>query len=181
MANYKRFFPAFYPMPATSLAAPVLLSMLVLSGCAVKQPLAIQSAGRAIPASSDISFIDKVEASPQQASMQASISKAMAKHSLTIGANAALLADVAATERPADIGFAKDKAEIDWTSQPRKQHWTDKCAAKRLRTTLVISERSSGNIVYRGTGEIIDCEFNASDYDNLAQRLVADATSKSGD
>lgn len=167
-------------MSATTFTAPLLLGVMSLSACAVKQPLAIQSTGQALSAASTISLVEVADASAQQVSMQAAIGKAMVRHSLTITPNAPLLAEIAATERPAAVGLARDKAEVDWNSEPRKQKWLDKCAAKKLRGTLVITERSSGTIQYRGTGEIIDCGFDAADYDRLADRLVADATGKVG-
>ncbi len=171
---------AFSSLSRTSLLAALLVGTTSLSACAVKQPLAIQSTGQPVAAESTISLVEMADGSAQQNLIQAAFAKAMARHSLTIAPGAPLLAEIVATERPAQLGLAKDTSEVDWNSEPRKQHWLDKCEAKTLRGTLVITERSSGAIQYRGTGEIIDCGFEAADYDRMAERLVADAMGKGG-
>ncbi|MEO0463182.1 MAG: hypothetical protein AAF127_08630 [Pseudomonadota bacterium] len=71
--------------------------------------------------------------------------------------------------------YTEGKQEQDWITSPRRKRRFDKCEAQRLRGTLVLYDRASGQKVYRGSGEAVECEFGDAEIAALAQQLVDDA------
>jgi hypothetical protein len=66
--------------------------------------------------------------------------------------------------------------EVDWQSEPRDNRLLDICKAKRLRGSLVLFNRATGKIAYRGESEADGCKFGPTDFDAMATQLVSDAT-----
>ncbi len=110
---------------------------------------------------------------------------ALAARSLTQADDAPLIADFSIARTAAAGGVAKGKGEAgkgkqapDWIAAPRPDRRFDKCNAQRLRATLVLYDRASGAIVYRGSGVATECGFTDADLATLAQGLVDDALAR---
>lgn len=166
--------------------AVALAAGLPLAACAVATPLAITSTGAGMARGSAVALELPQDRMSERGRFSAALIKAMMERSVTLDDQAALLADFSMTTAPASGGVLKGtganvegEPEKDWIAAPRPGRRFDKCEAKRLRATLILYDRSSRNIVYRGSGEATDCAFDDADLAALASGLVEDALTRS--
>lgn len=108
----------------------------------------------------------------------AALSRSFQNQSVKIEKTAPFIADFALSVRDAESGLANPAeagGEIDWQSAPRESRLLDICKAKRMRGSLVIFDRTTGAIAYKGESEADGCKFSQPDFDTMAALLVADA------
>lgn len=151
-----------------------------LCGCSVATPFAVQSSGSGVPAPVAVALSGTPEANSDQARLAQALQRAFAERTIAVSADGALLADYAVSLSDAEGGqttslSATDEAAVQWQARPRQSRLFDRCNARRMRATLVLLDRATGELVYRGEGEAVDCDFPDSAFDGVAQALVADA------
>lgn len=164
-------------------SAVVALAMLALAGCNVAAPLAIDSTGPGLSAQALVAMPADASPGSDPARLGAALQRAFSAHSVTVGKDGRYLADYAVSFRDAEGGLttstaAPDEKSIDWEARPRDGRLFDGCKAQRMRATLVLLDRQSGAMVYRGEGEATDCSFSDEAMDEVAMALVADALAK---
>ncbi len=107
------------------------------------------------------------------------LTEAFRENDVQVSGDGQLIADFALAERNAQSGVADPAASssenVIWTSQPRDRGLLDRCDARRVRATLVILDRASGEVTYRGVAEASDCAIDDEHITALARALVADA------
>lgn len=162
--------------------ATIVWAAATLGGCAVATPISIESSGRPVPGfaslhlepTSDTRQAGRIE-------FEQALKQALAARDIAIDGAAPVLADYAVSIREARLGIAKKPAEgasatePEWQSGARSNRLLDRCKALRLRATLVLFSRSSGDRIYRGAAETDSCEVSSADYARLASSLVEDA------
>ena len=173
------------PKAVTSFYAMALA--VLVSGCAVTAPLEITSTGGVGSNISTVSLSVDDNSESLRGRFAAALGEGFASHSISVAENAPWLVDFGISQVKASGGIIrgegdaqKDKDEQDWAITPRDQHSFDKCEAQRLRLTLVIYNRASGNVSYRGIGEAIECDFNNDELTSYAERLIDRALNTSG-
>lgn len=163
--------------PAAALAA--ILAMMT-SACAVTSPLAIDSTGDGITSAGKVALaVSNDEKSERRARFAGALGEAFADRSIPVAADGGYVADYAISLGEAADGVVRGEAkagtEPDWLATPRSAGRFDKCDAQRMRGTLVLFDRASGEVIYRGSASRIECGFDDGDIDAMADALVADA------
>ncbi len=154
-----------------------------LSACAVSAPVAVRSTigETAITASAvDLALPDEDEPAVHR-EFASALQSAFASHSVSIDPSGRLIADFAVSMGPADLGVQQPQEpekrlenEGPWISPPRQSRRFDECEAQELRATLLMLDRTNGQIAYRGQGTVVECNFEASHFSDLAEGLVGD-------
>ena len=166
-------------------SAPAVLCALPLAACAVSSPLAISSTGEGAARGLSVTIEQPESASGLRGQFADALSAAFASQSVAVAKDSQLIADFSVSQAPAAAGVLSgkgDKPEIapeDWIAQPREKRRFDECEAQRLRATLVLYDRTTSTMVYRGTGSATECDFSEADFAAMADSLVKDALSKS--
>lgn len=150
-----------------------------LAGCAVTEPLSLESIAKGVPRSVTVALIvESGDAGTQRGVFGLALAKSFADNAFAINPSALLVADYAIAVSGADAGMANSELqanEVDWLSEPRKERRFDECEAKRLRGSLALFNRETGAQVYRGSASQIGCDFSDQDVSEMAQALVRDA------
>lgn len=150
-------------------------SALLLTSCAVSTPIEVHSTGAAIAAQP----MQIAIALPQQGDdalksrFAAALIQSFADRGLSVVDDGNLVADYAVSIRSAEMGVQISE-DSDWLVLPRNPRRFDKCEAMMLRGTLLLLDRPTGSVAYRGQGSAIECEFDDAAIGALADRLVAD-------
>jgi len=178
MANHAETAPARLPR-----AAWLLPALVFTAACAVSSPFTVNSTGTGVPAQASISLAGEETAGTHRASLHSALQRAFATEAVTLSDDGKYLADFSISIRNAEGGLttsieAKDEAEIDWETKPRDSRLLDGCDAKRMRATLVVLDRATGQRIYRGEGEATECDFSGDAMDGVARQLVRDALSR---
>jgi hypothetical protein len=160
-------------------------ALLTLAGCAVATPFALDSTGQGVPARAVVALPAEAAAGSDQARLAAALQRAFSANAVSTAKDGRYLADFAVSLRDAAGGLttsteAVDEQAIDWQAHPRNRRLLDGCTAQRMRATLVLFDRQSGEMVYRGQGEATDCGFSDEAMDEVASALVADALGRFG-
>lgn len=156
---------------------------LAFGGCAVASPFALQSTGSGVSSRAVVAMHVDAKAGSDRARLAAALQKAFADRSVAVASDGPLLADYAVSVTSAEAGLttsitATDESAIEWQASPRKSRLFDVCEPQRLRATLVLLDRASGALIYRGEGEATDCSFSEAALDDVAKVLVADALAR---
>jgi len=165
---------------------------LALGACSVAGPLAVRSTVGDVAASSvpgnaaQISVaLDQVEGDTLNAQFGRSLHGAMSNHGIAMATDGELIADFALSKGSAAIGVQEPQDQSErlenppvWISPPRQTRRFDQCEAQELRGTLLLIDRASGAVAYRGKGTLVDCDFDDAAIGALANGLVADFIAK---
>ncbi|WP_340589200.1 hypothetical protein [Erythrobacter alti] len=160
----------------------VLASVLapLLAGCTVTEPPSIISTMGRLPEGHAVQMPEVEADGSLRASFGRALDAALATHSIETTSEAPLVAAFAIAVRDGQTGVADPAASnaesVIWESTPRPNGLFDNCDGERLRATLVLLDRSDGEIVYRGVGESTECEIGEDDIVDLANVLVVDAS-----
>lgn len=156
---------------------------LSLAACAVSAPVAVRSTtGETAITARAVDLALPSESDPAANRQFASaLQSAFAAHSVSVDPAGALIADFAVSMGPADIGVQQPQdpakrleSEGLWISPPRQSRRFDECEAQELRATLLMLDRATGNVAYRGQGTVVECAFDTSHFSDLAEGLVQD-------
>lgn len=172
-------------MPHPRRTAALTLGLLAagLSACSVSSPLTIASSGAALAETRAIAIEAADGADTTRSQFADALAAAFAQRAIAADPEARTLADFSLAMRDAEQGVLRgngngsegEDAEQDWIAAPRKARRFDECEAKQLRGTLVLLDRATGKVIYRGSGEATECQFGEAQIAALAERLVADA------
>lgn len=153
----------------------------MLSACAVSTPVQIRSSGDGSSARVGV-LIPVVgdDAGSDRAKFAAALMEAFAKNSVSTGSETGLVADYSLSINDASSGIAVNSSEAEpqtaaWIVAPRDKKRFDECGGQRMLGTLILFNRNSGSMVYRGQAAQIECEFKPSDIEKMADQLVEDA------
>lgn len=162
----------------------MLFGATALGACSVSEPLEVRSATNASdPQRSAITFaIAEEEAGTLRGRFALALIDAFAARGVAAQSEARLVADYSVSEGSAEIGIRR-RSDPDsvleegegWIDPPRNSRRFDRCKARELRGTLVLVDRQTGALVYRGTGTATECEFDDAALRALADGLVAES------
>ncbi len=161
---------------------------LALSACSVSAPLTVRSTtGTATtgPAKVVLSLPDD-GGETLKGQFAGALQQSFSGRGLA-ASDGGLIADYAISMGPAEIGLQQPQDEAErlerdpeWIVPPRRARRFDKCEAQELRGTLLLLDRTSGAVTYRGQGTLVECDFSDAEIAELADGLVADYLTKSG-
>ncbi|WP_299195955.1 hypothetical protein [uncultured Erythrobacter sp.] len=163
--------------------AGLALSASALGGCSVSEPLQLRSTTSASDAARDaiVFAVADEEAGTLRGRFAGALLDAFTFRGVTPQPEARLVADFSVSKGPAEIGIQRPPAPAttletgpDWIEPPRNSRRFDRCKAQELRGTLMLVDRQSGALVYRGTGTATECEFGEDELRALADGLVAE-------
>lgn len=168
-----------------SLARSLLAALAagLTTACSVSVPLVVDSTSQGIPRSGSVAIaLPEDEIETARGRFGASLSRAFTAEAYSIDPSGALIADYAIAISDASDGMLGGEPrpqgieqDPDWIAEPRRPRNFDKCDAQRLRGTLVLFDRASSAVVYRGKASRIECEFSDADIAAMATALVRDA------
>lgn len=165
--------------------ASAAAALLALPGCAVDSPFAISSTSLGTPARLAITMTTASADEPERARLGHALRRAFGEGSASLANDGRYLADYSVSWRDAEGGLtasvdAADAAAIEWQVRPRRPRLIDGCDAQRMRATLVLLDRQTGTMAYRGEGDATGCRFTDQSIDEVADALVADALQQLG-
>lgn len=167
-----------------ALRSGLVVSLALAAGaCAVASPFAVQSTG-SLSAVSAVAMPAEASAGGERAQLHTSLLRAFADRSVSVSADGRYLAEYSVSVRDAEGGLTtatspvRSEDEIDWKAQPRDAKLFDGCTAQRMRATLVLMDRQTGTMAYRGEGEATACQFSGDDIAEVARQLVRDAVGR---
>lgn len=155
----------------------------MVSACSVSSPLVIDATdnGRIATRSVALAIADE-DTDTRRGLFGNALRGAFAALDFAIQPDGKLVADYAIAEGPAADGVMSAAPEAgqtpQWLSQPRVKKRFDQCKPRRLRATLVMFDRTSGAIAYRGSAARIECAFAPADVTAMADALVNDAVTR---
>ena len=166
------------------LSASVAMVMATLvSACSVSSPLEISSTGAGLERGASLKLSRSEDAQSLKGRFEAALAEALTQGAVPLSDQAQFVADISVAQAGASGGVVrgegeadKSDADQDWISTPRERRTFDRCKAQRLRATLVIYDKVAGTVIYRGSGQATQCEFDQSDLTEFANALVQDAT-----
>ena len=153
----------------------------MLTACAVSTPVQIRSTGDGSTARTGVTINSPEEdTSSDRGRLAAALEEAFSSRSIANQPQAELIADYALSTNDAAGGIATNSdgtqtQEPNWIIAPRDKRRFDRCGAKRMLATLILFNRTSGALVYRGQAAKIECEFEDADITKMAEKLVSDA------
>lgn len=160
--------------------AVVCASLMALGGCSVAAPFTVESSGIGLPQRVAVALPPMPAEGSDQARLAQALQRAFADSSVPVSPDGALVADYAVSVSAAEGGqtasvSATDAASVQWQARPRSARPFDRCQAQRMRATLLLLDRVSGELVYRGEGQAVECTFPDAAFASAAKALVADA------
>lgn len=163
--------------------AQLVILAAATAACSVSNPLAVQSSGRGLPADVAIALPVVPPEGGEAGRFTTALGKALAERSVRVAADGRYLADVALSVRDASGGATTSIAATNvnavvWQAEPRRKRLLDGCRPQRMRATLVLFDRQTGAMAYRGEGEETACSFAPEDIEAAAAALVDDALAR---
>ena len=161
---------------------PVIVA-IGLAACSVSSPLTVQSTATetAAPRTQIALSLPDDETGTMRQRFANALIEAFATRGVTIDDGARLVADIAVSEGSAEMGVQHspvtaqpEGADPDWIDPPREPRRFDRCEALEMRGTLMLVDRATGTIAYRGTGAATECDFGDAALRAMAEGLVAD-------
>lgn len=167
--------------------AALLGALAGLAACSVADPLTVRSTlGAPAPASMQIAMaMPEGGGGAPLSQMASALKKSFETRGMQIAPEGKLIADYALAVTPATIGVQRAPSREGpqntiWISPPRLAERFDECEAMELRGTLLLINRETSEVSYRGKARTIDCEFGDAAITALADGLVADYIAKAG-
>lgn len=161
-------------------ARVLALPLALLGGCAVHRPPQLGAVARLAPVPGVVALrlapVEDEAPAPEVAAFGAELARALARHGITVSAEAPWRLDVALALRGDTSGISPDAtgtmAEQHWRSAPRRVHLFDACHARRLRVTMEGS-LANGAPAWRASGEFADCAPGEAERAQLAEQFAA--------
>lgn len=153
---------------------------VTLSACSVSTAPLIERTGPGISTSTTVTLTG-ASGTPTQDKFRAALERHFASYGIPVSNSGALVVDYSMSARPAEIGLATTRPDpvagtaVDYVSIPREDEFLQECRPQRLRATMVIFDRGSGSLQYRGVREITLCDISATSIEEMAAELVKDA------
>lgn len=165
--------------------AATAAALLTLSACAVDSPFAVSSTSNGTAARLAIAMAADERADPERSRLGDALRRAFADRSVRLADDGRYVAEYSLSWRDAEGGLttsidAVDAAAVAWQVRPRPRRMLDGCDAQRMRASLVLLDRQTGAMVYRGEGDSVGCRFDDQSVDQVAGALVSDALERLG-
>ncbi|MEP0188903.1 MAG: hypothetical protein ABJP70_05525 [Erythrobacter sp.] len=144
-------------------------------------PVQIRSTGDGSTARAGVTIsLPEEDTLSDRGRLATALEQAFANRSVANQPQAELIADYALSTNAAGSGIATNSEETpsqepNWIILPRDKKRFDRCGAKRMLATLILFNRTSGAMVYRGQTAKIECDFEDADIAEMADNLVEDA------
>lgn len=165
--------------------APILAATavaLALSSCTVPADITLSSIAEPVSAQGAVAMAQEDGEAGTRATFASALRKTLQDSSVAIAEDAPLILEYSVSQRDAETGIADPlqpgTTDVTWQSDERKSKLFDGCDVTRLRGGLLLVERASGTVAYRGTGDMDTCAVTDGQVRQLAQALVADAQDK---
>lgn len=150
-------------------------ALISLPACSINSAPLIERTGSGISGTSTVALVGASE-TPTQSTFRMALERHFSSYGITLSNAGTFVVDYSISARPAEIGLATAKSdEIDYISIPRDREFLQECGPQRLRATMVIFDRVTGSLQYRGVREINLCDVSATSIEEMAAELVKDA------
>lgn len=156
------------------------MAVVLLSGCTVYEPPAIQASQGSSTSTTSVALTAPDETQVNRVAFHGALSNVFASRGISIADTAPVVADFSISTSPADVALlASEAGKTENPPQPiadpRKPNWTDGCKATRVRATLALFDRASGNLMQSSTAHATICADSTPPYEEMATTLIADA------
>ena len=165
--------------------APILTATaaaLALSSCTVPADITLSSVAEPVSAQGAVSMAEEAESDGTRATFAAALRKTLQDSSVAVADNAPLILEYSLSKRDAETGIADPlqpgATDVTWQSDERTSKLFDGCDVTRFRAGLLLVDRASGTVAYRGTGDMDTCSVTDGQVRQLARALVSDAQTK---
>ena len=168
---------AFKSVVSAALFASISIG---LTGCAISSDLVVNSTGRSAAALTEIQLQTAEEDGSMRRTFAEALEAELLKQNVTFQENAPVIAEYSIAVRQADTAIADGSTasgeEIAWLSKGRKRRNLDRCDALRVRGALMLVDRASGAVIYKGSADVDTCAASDALVGSLATALVRDAS-----
>ena len=154
----------------------------MLPSCGVPPDITLSSSAAPVASITRISMPPEQDEGAVRAQFGSAVRSALQDRSVSLVEEAPLILEYSISARDAETGIADPlqpgAEDVTWQSDERKSRLFDGCDVTRLRAGLLLVERASGAVAYRGTGDMDTCAVSDTKVRQLAEALVADAIAK---
>lgn len=153
----------------------------LISGCAVNAPPVLRSDNGLSRDISRIHLITPEENQPQRIALHDALSDALGAKGIEVSDDANTIGEVAIAGSPSTVGlYAGEAGASDDNARPiaqiRKSRWYDGCKASRMKASLAVFDRTSGDLITRSEVESVTCEGDPMPMAEIAELLVDEVT-----
>lgn len=160
----------------------VLFAALTIPACTVPSDITLSSTAEPVAGQGAVAMAREDSEDGMRATFAAALRKSLQDNTVGIADSAPLILEYSISQRDAETGIADPlqpgATDVTWQSDERKSKLFDGCDVTRLRAGLLLVDRASGTVAYRGTGDMDTCAVTDGQVRQLAEALIADAQSK---
>lgn len=153
-------------------------ALAILSGCAISQPATLASAQASGTELQSVYLLSDDEDNALRSRLDAALRSAMGDRSTAVEEGADLIGDFGISARDATLAvqsIADTNEGADSLEMRFRNRFYHSCRPDRIRATLVLYARESGEMRGRAEGEFLACPGDFGELNNLAQLLVDEA------
>ncbi len=153
-------------------------SCACLMGCAVTSPLATtQINGTRVAAVSEVDFPEPEAEQTEASQLRMALVQELGRRDISVTSDANMLAQMSYSASPSSIGiYANQSDNSDSEAVPmtdtRTSRWYDRCKTVRVRASLALFEKDSGELRSSSTVQATICDGDTADHDEVAQQLI---------
>lgn len=166
-------------MPARVFLTGVCACLMAsLPGCAVTSPLTTtQINGTRVELVSTVDLPDPEEGLTQASQLHAALVKELGRRNVSLASDANVVGQMSYSASPVSIGIysnqsTKPASEAIAIAEAQESHWYDRCKAVRVRASLALFARDSGQALSSSSAQTTICEDGAVDHDEVARLLI---------
>jgi len=172
---------SFLPIQQGLKSAALFAACVGLIGCAVTSPPAI-IASNAAPAGaiSSVNLLKPEDDQTQPGLLHAALVQEFTLRGVDISSDADAVAEMSYSVGPSSMGLytnqtGKPDSEAVQIAETRKSHWYDECEAVRVRASLALFDRGSGELMGTSSAQSTLCADATPNHAEIAKLLISEA------
>ena len=152
---------------------------LALAACSVDQPPGIAASLSRPQAIGAVTIVAAEEAQAGRADFAQALASAFEKRGIAVGEDAGFIVDLSIAAAGGEVLLALDQgggkdAAVLTLANPTRSGLFDRCAKERVRASIAVFARDSGNLVGKSDAQAIQCKGDAMPLEALADLLLDD-------
>jgi len=162
-------------------SAALLGACVGLIGCAVTSPPAITASnGGAVSPISNINLLKPEDDQTQPGLLHAALVQEFARRNVEVSSDADIVAEMSYSSGPSSMGLytsqsGKPDSEAEQVAETRQSRWYDACKTVRVRASLALFDRGSGELKGTSSAQSTLCADATPNHVEIAKILIGDA------
>lgn len=149
-----------------------------LTGCAVTSPLSTtEISGTRVELVSQVDLPKPEEGLTQASQLHSALVEELNRRKISIASDANVFGQMSYSTSPVAVGLYSNQStnpasEAVTIAEAQESHWYDRCKAIRVRASLALFARDSGQALSSSSVETTICEDGTVDHDEAARLLI---------